>query len=172
MTEQGTAEQGAVRPIPEGFRTITPHLICSGAAAALAFYQQAFGAQELSRMPGPGGKILHAQIRIGDSLLMLADEFSDAGSAGSQPSANMHVYIHLYVEDADALFARAVEAGARPLMPPADMFWGDRYGQVEDPFGHRWSIATHKRDMTPQQMREEMEKAMSQMGQGCGGAQS
>jgi uncharacterized glyoxalase superfamily protein PhnB len=165
-------QQAAVRPIPEGFHTITPHLICSGAAAALAFYQQAFGAQELSRMPGPGGKLMHAQIRIGDSLLMLADDFFDAGSAASQALKNTHVYIHLYVEDADALFARAVEAGARPLMPPADMFWGDRYGQVEDPFGHRWSIATHKRDMTPQQMTQEMEQAMRQMGQGCGGAQS
>lgn len=165
-------QQAAVRPIPEGFHTITPHLICSGAAAALAFYQQAFGAEELSRMPGPGGKLMHAQIRIGDSLLMLADDFSDAGSAASQSVQNTHVYIHLYVEDADALFARAVAAGARPLMPPADMFWGDRYGQVEDPFGHRWSIATHKRDMTPQQMQHEMEQAMSQMGQGCGGAQS
>ena len=165
-------QQAAVRPIPEGFHTITPHLVCGGAADALTFYAQAFGAQELSRMPGPGGRIMHAQIRIGDSLLMLADEFPDFGSVGPLALKNTPVYLHLYVEDVDAAYTRAVEAGAKALMPPADMFWGDRYGQVEDPFGHRWSIATHKRDMTPQQMMDEMERSMGQSGQGCAGAQS
>lgn len=159
-----------VRPIPEGFHTITPHLVCSGAADALTFYKQAFGAVETSRMPGPDGKIMHAQMRIGDSLFMLADDFPDYGSVGPLALKNTPVYIHLYVEDVDALYAQAVEAGAKPIMQVADMFWGDRYGQLEDPFGHRWSIATHKRDMTPEQMREEMQKSMA-MGQGCEGAQ-
>ena len=164
--------QAAASPIPAGFHTITPHLVCDGAADALTFYAQAFGAQELSRMPGPGGRLMHAQVRIGDSLLMLADAFPDFGSVGPLALKNTPVYIHLYVEDVDAAYARAVEAGAKPLMPPADMFWGDRYGQVEDPFGHRWSIATHERDMTPQQMMDEMGRTMGQAGQGCAGAQS
>lgn len=165
-------QQAEARPIPEGFHTITPHLVCDGAADALTFYAQAFGAQEVSRLPGPDGRIMHAQVRIGDSLLMLADDFPEYGSVGARALKNTPVYLHLYVEDADAAYARALEAGAKTLMPPADMFWGDRYGQVEDPFGHRWSIATHKRDMTPQQMKEEMEQVMSRMGQDCDGAQS
>jgi len=159
-----------VRPIPEGFHTITPHLVCSGAADALAFYTRAFGAVETSRMPGPDGRIMHAQMRIGDSFFMLADDFPDYGCVGPLALKNTPVYIHLYVEDVDALYAQAVAAGAKPIMQVADMFWGDRYGQLEDPFGHRWSIATHKRDMTPEQMREEMQKSRA-MGQGCEGAQ-
>jgi uncharacterized glyoxalase superfamily protein PhnB len=168
--EQENIMTQQVRPIPEGFHTITPHLVCSGAADALAFYSQAFGAVETSRMPGPNGKIMHAQMRIGDSFFMLADDFPDYGCVGPLALKNTPVYIHLYVEDVDALYAQAVEAGAKPIMQVADMFWGDRYGQLEDPFGHRWSIATHKRDMTPEQMREEMQKSMA-MGQGCEGAQ-
>jgi uncharacterized glyoxalase superfamily protein PhnB len=168
--EQENIMTQQVRPIPEGFHTITPHLVCSGAADALAFYSQAFGAVETSRMPGPNGKIMHAQMRIGDSVFMLADDFPDYGSVGPLALKNTPVYIHLYVEDVDTLYAQAVEAGAKPIMRVADMFWGDRYGQLEDPFGHRWSIATHKRDMTPEQMREEMQKSMA-MGQGCEGAQ-
>jgi uncharacterized glyoxalase superfamily protein PhnB len=168
FTEQETIMTQQVRPIPEGFHTITPHLVCSGAAEALTFYKQAFGAVENSRMPGPDGKIMHAQMRIGDSLLMLADDFPDYGCVGPNALKNTPVYIHLYVEDVDAVYARAVEAGAKPIMPVSDMFWGDRYGQIEDPFGHRWSIATHKRDLTPEQIQEEMEK--SPMGQDCAGA--
>jgi uncharacterized glyoxalase superfamily protein PhnB len=166
FTEQEIIMTQQVRPIPEGFHTITPHLVCSGAADALTFYTKAFGAVETSRMPGPDGKIMHAQMRIGDSLFMLADDFPDYGCVGPLALKNTPVYIHLYVEDVDTAFARAVEAGAKPIMPVADMFWGDRYGQLEDPFGHRWSIATHKRDMTPEQMRAEMEASM---GQGCAG---
>jgi uncharacterized glyoxalase superfamily protein PhnB len=166
--EQETIMTQSVRPIPEGFHTITPHLVCSGAADALTFYKQAFGAVEIGRMPGPNGKIMHAQMRIGDSIFMLADDFPDYGCVGPLALKNTPVYIHLYVEDADAAFARAVEAGARATMPMADMFWGDRYGQLEDPFGHRWAIATRKRDLTPEQMREAMEKSMDQT---CAGAQ-
>ena len=159
--------QGQVRAIPEGFHTITPHLVCAGAGEAIEFYKKAFGATEIGRMPGPGGKLMHAEVRIGDSRLMLADAFPDWGSNGPQALKGTPVFIHLYVNDADAVWQQAVDAGAKPIMPMADMFWGDRYGQVEDPFGHRWSIATHKRDMTPQQMQEEMQKSMQQ-GQGCG----
>ena len=158
----------AVRPIPEGYRTVTPHLVCEGAAEAIAFYQKAFGAIEIARMPGPGGKIMHAEIRIGDSALMLCDDFPDFGSRGPLAMGGTAVVIHLYVPDADAAWDQALAAGARPLMPLADMFWGDRYGQVVDPFGHRWSIATHQHDLSQDQIMEGMNKMMAG---GCPGAQ-
>lgn len=157
----------AVRPIPEGFHSVTPHLVCEGAAKAIDFYRQAFGAVEIDRMPGPGGKIMHASVRIGDSLVMLCDDFPEYGSRGPLALQGTAVVIHLYVPDADAVWERAVAAGGKPLMPLDDAFWGDRYGQLVDPFGHRWAIATHLRDMTPQQIQDEMAKAMPG---GCGGA--
>ena len=150
------------RPIPEGFHSVTPHLVCAGAAAAIDFYKQAFGAVEVGRMPMPDGRLGHAEIRIGDSRVMLADAFPEYGSKGPQDLQGTPVFIHLYVEDADAVFAQALAAGAKPVMPLADMFWGDRYGQVDDPFGHRWSIATHKQDLTIEQMQEGMQQMMSQ----------
>ncbi len=146
----------AVRPIPEGYRTVTPHLVCDKAGEAIDFYKKAFGAVELARMPGPDGRIMHAELRIGDSPIMLADAFPEFGSQGPLALKGSPVTIHLYVNDADAVWARALEAGARPTMELADMFWGDRYGQVADPFGHLWSIATHKRDMTDEQIMEAM----------------
>lgn len=139
-------------PIPSGMHTITPHLVCRGAADAIAFYDKAFGAIELARLPGPEGKLMHAMIRIGDSNLMLVDEFPDCGSLGPQPGQSSPVTIHLYVTDVDATFERAVAAGAKVTMPVDDMFWGDRYGRIEDPFGHQWSIATHTRDLSPQEI--------------------
>jgi uncharacterized glyoxalase superfamily protein PhnB len=160
--------QEQVHPIPEGFHTVTPHLVCAGAAEALEFYKQAFGAVEIGRMPMPDGKLAHAEMRIGDSRIMLADAFPDYGSKGPLTLKGTPVFIHLYVNDADAVWEQAVAAGAKPVMPLSDMFWGDRYGQVEDPFGHRWSIATHKRDVSPEQMQEDMQKMMSQS---CGGEQ-
>jgi PhnB protein len=150
-----------VKAIPEGMHTVTPHLICAGAADAIEFYKKAFNAVELTRVPGQAGKLLHASIQIGDSLVMLTDEFPDFGSFGPRASHNSSVTIHLQVEDADAFAARAVAAGATIKMPVADMFWGDRYGQLEDPFGHRWSVATHVRDVTP----EEIQQAMCKMGE-------
>ncbi|HEX8785200.1 MAG TPA: VOC family protein [Telluria sp.] len=162
--------QAQVRPIPEGFHTVTPHLVCAGANEAIEFYKQAFGAVELSRMPGPDGKIMHAGLRIGDSPLMLADEFPAYGSMGPLALKGTPVVIHLYVADVDAVFAQAIAAGAKAIMPPADMFWGDRYGQLVDPFGHRWSLATHTRDLTPEQMREEMQAMMAKQ-QPCPGAE-
>jgi uncharacterized glyoxalase superfamily protein PhnB len=145
-------------PIPAGQHTITPHLIIKGAAEAIEFYKKAFGAEEIScmRFPGPNGteKIGHAALQIGDSRLFLADEFPQQGGIG--PGATSPVTLHLYVTDADASFARAVEAGAKVKMPLANMFWGDRYGQLIDPFGHHWSIAEHLEDLTPEQMRQRM----------------
>lgn len=147
-----------VNPIPEGMHTITPHLICAGAADAIAFYTKAFGAVELSRLPGAGGKLMHAAVRIGDSTLMLVDEMPEWGALGPKSLKGSPVTIHLYVEDVDASVAKAVAAGAKATMPVADMFWGDRYGQLEDPFGHRWSVATHQRDVGVDEMREAMAK--------------
>lgn len=148
-----------VRPIPEGMHTVTPHLICAGAAEAIEFYKKAFGAIELSRIPGPNGKIMHASIRIGDSVIMLNEENADWGALGPISLKGSPVTIHLYVENADAAFEQAVRAGAKITMPLDDMFWGDRYGKLEDPCGHQWSIGMHVRDVTP----EEMQKAMEQM---------
>jgi uncharacterized glyoxalase superfamily protein PhnB len=132
------------------------------------FYTQAFGAVDLGRMHGPDGKIMHGTMRIGDSVMMLVDDFPEFGSPGPQALKGSPVIIHLYVEDADAAFARAVEAGATPVMPLADMFWGDRYGVLQDPFGHKWAIASHKRDLTPEQIEEGMKQMMSQT---CAGDQ-
>jgi len=156
-------------PIPAGYNTITPHLVIKGAAEAIDFYKRAFGAEEISRMPFPGPdgqpKVGHAEIKIGDSKLFLADEFPDHGALGPQGSSP--VTIHLYVTDADAAFARAAEAGATVTMPPADMFWCDRYGKLVDPFGHHWSISEHLEDPTPEQMQERM-AAIFSGGDPCG----
>ena len=148
----------AVKPIPEGMHSVTPHLVCDGAAKAIDFYKKAFGAVEITRLPGPGGKLMHASVRIGDSVVMLVDEAPEWKSFGPTALKGTPVTIHLYVPDADATQAQAAAAGAKVTMPVADMFWGDRYGQVEDPFGHRWSIATHVRDVTHAEMEEAMRK--------------
>ncbi|HEY0490026.1 MAG TPA: VOC family protein [Telluria sp.] len=141
-----------VKKIPEGMHTVTPHLVCAGAADAIEFYKKAFNAVELHRLPGPAGKLMHAAIRIGDSTVMLVDEFAEWGSKGPKTLGGNSVTLHLYVEDVDATFAQAVSAGATPFMPVTDMFWGDRYGMLIDPFGHSWSVATHIKDMTPEEM--------------------
>jgi len=149
----------ATKPIPDGMHSLTPHLICKGAAAAIEFYKAAFGAVELTRLPGPDGKLMHGSVRIGDSALMLVDEAPEWEMFGPTSLKGSSVTIHLYVKDVDATVAQAVTAGARVTMPVADMFWGDRYGTLEDPFGHRWSVATHTRDLTP----EEIQQAMAKM---------
>ncbi len=143
-----------VSAIPEGMHTITPHLACERAAEAIDFYKQAFGAEELSRFPGADGRIMHAALRIGDSVFFLANEFPEWNSFGPLALKGTTVTIQLYVPDADSAFQQAVDAGAKVVMPLDDMFWGDRYGTVEDPFGHRWSIATRKRNVTIEEMRE------------------
>jgi uncharacterized glyoxalase superfamily protein PhnB len=157
--EDTTMPTPATRAIPEGMHSLSPHIVCDGAAQAIEFYKAAFGAVETARMPGPDGRLMHAAVRIGDSTLMLVDEMPEWGVRGARKIGGSPVTLHLYVEDADATFARAVAAGAKVTMPLADQFWGDRYGQLEDPFGHKWSIATHLRDMT----RDEMMQAMKQM---------
>ena len=149
----------SVRPIPEGMRTVTPHLICAGASDAIEFYKKAFDAVELSRMPGSDGKLMHASVRIGDSVIMLNEENPNWGSFGPKSLKGSPVTIHLYVENVETVFEQAVGAGAKVTMPLDDMFWGDRYGKLEDPFGHHWSIGTHVRDVSP----AEMQKAMEQM---------
>ncbi|MDP9046188.1 MAG: VOC family protein [Pseudomonadota bacterium] len=145
-----------VKPIPEGMHSITPHLCCANAAAAIDFYKEAFGAVEVSRLAGPDGKLMHGAVRIGDSVVMLYDEMPQWGALGPKALKGSPVVIHLYVPDVDAAFAQAIAAGATVKMPVADMFWGDRYGQVEDPYGHCWSIATHTRDLTEAQIRDAM----------------
>ena len=149
-----------VKAIPDGMHSLTPHLVCRGAAAAIDFYGRAFGAIEQFRLPGPDGRLIHACVRIGDSRLFLVDEMPEHGALGPQALKGSPVTIHLQVQDADATFARAVAAGATVTMPLADMFWGDRYGQLTDPFGHRWSIATHVRDLSPEQIRAAAAAAM------------
>ncbi len=146
------------KPIPDGMRSLTPHLCIAGAADAIEFYKKAFSAVEVTRLPGPNGRLMHAMLRIGDSALMLNDEFPEMGGLGPKSLKGTPVTIHLYVEDADAVFAQAVAAGATVRMPIADMFWGDRYGILVDPFGHQWSVATHKQDLTPQQIQEAVAK--------------
>jgi PhnB protein len=144
--------QQHIKPVPEGMHTVTPHLVCQDAAGAIEFYRQAFGAVELMRLPGPEGKLMHAMIRIGDSPVMLVDEFPDCGSLGPKSLNGSPVTIHLYVEDVDATVERAVAAGAKITMPVEDMFWGDRYGRIDDPYGHHWSIGTHIRDLSPEEI--------------------
>ncbi len=142
-----------VRPVPDGFRTITPYLVCAGAAAALEFYTRAFGAVETLRLQAPDGRLIHAACRIGDSMLMLNDEFPEMGALGPKARQGTPVTLHLFVPDVDAAFARAVAAGATVVVPVQDMFWGDRYGLIEDPFGHRWSLATRRRDLSSEELR-------------------
>jgi uncharacterized glyoxalase superfamily protein PhnB len=145
----------ATKPIPDGFHTITPYLMIEGAADAIEFYKKAFGATELFRMPEKGGKrLMHAEIRIGDSIIMLGDVFPEFGHGDATSNG-----LHLYVTDVDTVFKQAIAAGATEVMPIADMFWGDRYGKLRDPFGQNWSLATHIRDLSPDEMKAAAAKA-------------
>ena len=153
-----------VKPIPDGMHTVTPHLVWAGAADAIEFYKKAFKAGEEGRLPGPQGRVMHAVIRIEGSAVMLVDEMPEWGALGPKSLKGSPVTIHLYVADVDAFVKRAVDAGAKVTMPVADMFWGDRYGKLEDPFGHHWSVATHLRDVTREEMQQAMQKMASQKG--------
>jgi PhnB protein len=150
----------ATKPIPDGYHTATPYLIVNGAAEAIEFYKRAFGATELLRMTDPQGRIGHAEIRVGDSVIMLADEHPDMGYRGPRSMGGSSVSILLYVDDVDTIFDRALSAGATVQRPIADQFYGDRSGKLEDPFGHVWSIATHVEDVPPEEMRRRAEAAM------------
>ncbi len=143
-----------VKPIPEGYHTATPYLIVKDAASAIEFYKKAFGATELMRMAGPSGKVMHAEIKIGNSPIMLADEVPEMGFRSPQALGGSPVSILLYVEDVDAVFSQAVAAGAKVERPVKDQFYGDRSGGVTDPFGHVWHIATHIEDVAPEELRE------------------
>lgn len=147
-----------VKAIPDGMHSVTPHLVCAGAADAIEFYKKAFGATEMMRVPDTQGRLMHACVQIGDSQVMLVDEMPEWGALGPKSLKNSPVTIHLQVEDADAVVARAVAAGAKILMPVEDAFWGDRYGKIEDPFGHHWSIATHVRDVSPAELMDAAKK--------------
>ena len=149
-----------IKAIPEGFHTLTPHLIVKGASEAIEFYKKAFSAEELCRMPGPdGNSIMHAELKIGDSRLFLVDEFPQMGARGPNGIGGTPVTIHVYVEDVDTVFNQAVAAGAKVRMPLDNAFWGDRYGQLIDPFGHQWSLATHKEDLTSEEIAQRAQAA-------------
>lgn len=146
-----------VKPIPEGYHSVTPYLIIKGAAAAIEYYKKSFGATELFRMPTPDGKIGHAELKIGDSPIMLADEHPDLGHVGPQTLGGTPVGILIYVDDVDTIYKRAISGGGQEVKPLQDQFYGDRSGTLKDPFGHMWTIATHVEDVAP----EEMEKRMA-----------
>jgi len=154
----------SVKPIPEGYHTITPYLVVDDAAAAIDFYGRAFGAKERMRMPTPDGKIGHAELEIGDSVVMLSDQMADSGTKAPKELGGTSGGVFMYVEDVDASFEQAVGAGATVKMALEDMFWGDRFGSVIDPFGHIWSMATHKEDLSEEQMAERAREAMSTAG--------
>ena len=145
-----------VKPVPDGYHTATPYLTIRGAAEAIDFYKRAFGAKELFRMPSPDGKIVHAEITIGDSHIMLADESDRAETKAPQTLKGSTAGIFLYLKDVDTAFKQAVKAGAKETMPVQNMFWGDRFGKLTDPFGHRWMLATHIEDVSPAEMEERM----------------
>jgi PhnB protein len=146
------SHQGKVKAIPEGYHAVTPYLVVDGAAKALDFYKRVFGATERMRMPGPDGKVGHAEIRVGDSTVMLADEHPEMGARGPGAFGGTPVSLHLYVPDVDATVNKAVAAGAKLLRPVEDKFYGDRMGTIEDPFGHHWHVSTHKEDVPPDEM--------------------
>lgn len=154
-----------VDPVPRGYHTATPYLTVDDCARAIDFYKKAFGAQEIMRMDGPPGKTAHAEIKIGDSVIMLSDEMPGGGSRAPRSLGGTTVGVFLYVTDVDSSYKQAVDAGAKADMPPADMFWGDRFGKLTDPFGHSWAMATHKEDVAPEEMRKRMQQEMAKRGQ-------
>lgn len=147
-----------VKPIPEGYRTLTPHLIVKGLPKAVEFYKKAFGAVAKEVCDGPDGKPMHAELLIGDSMMMVGEECPEYGALSPLATKSSSVSIHLYVADIDAAFAKALKAGATQTMPVADMFWGDRFGKLKDPFGHEWSMATHIANPTKEEMMKAMEE--------------
>jgi PhnB protein len=172
-SKKPAAKARKAKPVPDGYTTVTAHLVLDDCAGAIEFYKKAFGAKERMRMPGPGGKIVHAELQVGSSRIMVNDEmppmpnqpgvFKSPKAAGAATSA-----LFLYVPNVDKVFERAVQAGCTVRMPPTDMFWGDRFGQVMDPYGHGWGMATHTEDMTPKQMAKRQQEFFAKMQQGGG----
>jgi PhnB protein len=152
--------QQPVNPIPDGFHSLTPHVVCKDAVKAIDFYQRAFGAEEVFTLTAPDGALIHASVRIGNSMLMIADECPPMGAFGPQKLGGTPVTIHLSVADVDGSYARALAAGATAQMPVTEMFWGARYGVLKDPFGHSWSIATQVKNLTPEEIRAGLAAAM------------
>jgi len=150
-----------VNPIPDGYPRVTPYLIVEGASEAIDFYRSVLGAEERFRLPAPEGRVGHAELQIGDSVIMLADQSPEMGARDPNAVGGTPVSLHVYVDDSDAVFARAIEAGARELRPVEDRFYGDRSGAFEDPFGHRWDVATHTEDVPPQEMSKRMADAVA-----------
>jgi PhnB protein len=153
----------AAQPVPRGYHTVTPSLVVAGAAKAIDFYKKALGAEEVMRFPGPGGTIMHAEIRVGDSVVMLADEMPEQGGRGPKSYGGTPVSFFVYKDNVDAAWKRAVDAGGKEIMPLQDMFWGDRSGCFEDPFGHRWWLAQHIQDLTPEEIQRNAAEFFSQM---------
>jgi PhnB protein len=158
------AMTSGVKPIPEGYHSITPYLVVNDAAGAIEFYRSAFGASELMRMAAAGGRVGHAEIGIGDSRIMLADEFPEMGARSARTLGGSPVHIYLYVEDVDAVTGKALAAGAKELRPVKDQFYGDRSGSIEDPFGHVWHVSTHKEDVPQDELKRRADKAMRPSG--------
>jgi PhnB protein len=168
-TKSSTAKTSArkaakVLPVPRGYHTITPHLVLRNTVSAMEYYTKAFAAKEISRMPMPGGGVAHAEMQIGDSRFMLADEMPQMGASAPETVGGSPVHIFLYVKNVDQVFAKAVSAGGTATMPPMDMFWGDRYAKLTDPFGHHWSLATHIEDMSPKEMARRGQEAFAKGG--------
>jgi PhnB protein len=157
-----TGTMSSVRAIPEGYHSVTPYLAVDDAAAALDFYKRAFGARERMRLAAPGGKVGHAEIEIGGSCIMLSDEWPDMGFRGPKTVGGTPVTLHLYVEDVDAVVAQALATGAKVVRLVKDQFYGDRSGTIEDPFGHVWHVATHKEDLSPDELKRRADEAMAQ----------
>ncbi|MCB9880514.1 MAG: VOC family protein [Planctomycetes bacterium] len=160
-----------VRPVPEGFNTVNCYLIVPSAREAMDFYAKAFGAEPTVCMDAPGGAVMHAELRLGNSTFMLTDANPQWNKKSPSDLGGSPIAMHVYVEDADAIFSRAVEAGCKPIFPLADQFWGDRFGQVEDPYGHTWGIATHIEDVPPDEMSKRAAAFFASMGGDCGEAQ-
>jgi PhnB protein len=161
--KKAKSRKQAVKPIPPGYHTVTPYLACGDGDAAIEFYKKAFGAIEKVRMPGPDGKVAHAEVAIGDSRIMLTGEYAAMGFLSPASRGGTTVHIHLYVKDTDALTERAVKAGAKLLRKVEDQFYGDRMGTVQDPFGHVWHLATHIEDVSPKELKQRAEKSMNAM---------
>ena len=155
----------AVKPIPDGYGSVTPYLVIKGAGRAMDWYKQALGAEEVFRMHSPDGRVMHGEIRIGDGVIMLCDEFPEMSSIWKSPESlgGVCATLWIYTEDCDALYNRAIAAGARGDMPPTDMFWGDRHGRFTDPFGHNWSLATHREDVAPEEMERRQKEHLARM---------
>jgi PhnB protein len=154
-----------VKPIPDGYHSVTPYLTVNDAAKAIDFYKRAFDATEVVRMQSPHGKVMHAEIRIGDSMVMLADEMPGADTRSPQSLGGTTSAVFIYTKDVDATYQKAVSAGAKAIAQPTDMFWGDRYGKLTDPFGHSWGLATHKEDVAPEEMKRRSEEFTAKMAQ-------